>query len=657
MISIILYGRNDSYGYNLHKRAVMSLNCMAAVLSDDDDEILFVDYNTPDDLPTFPEAVYDNLTDQARAKLRVLRVRGDVHQRHAGRTHLVTNEPLARNIALRRSNPANRWILATNTDLIFAPQHAESLTDIVRTLPDGIHCTPRIEIPETLWETLDRRDPRACIDAVMDWGSRFHLNEIVYGVDDILFDAPGDFQLMLRQDLFDIDGFDERMTLGWHVDSNISRRLRMLYGRVGDLSGAVLGYHCDHTRQITPMHRHGSVQNDLATYVDEITEPALPLQRATWGAAGEVIEEISLKRPAGEAYIAALSSILREPLTAPLEAFYRTESFDQTLYSPEHVLPFLVDMFYSAPRDWSIGWVGIYPRSFELFRKAWVALGFSGEILVYSGGDGVDQTRGEPALAGACSRVASLEEIENRAQAIVFEFTDSTGGPLNKASIERDLRFAFRFALAFRQLVTSEREHVASGRAPRRLIGLNAIHNAFERVIGSEIAVSRTPFSLRLRHGFVLPETIPLQAGLDNWLSHMRVGPAGVREDNLIRANGERGHIAFGPYALLWPGVYRLTARFSCAPSEVVDAGLIVEIVSDDRYFLQRELTPGDLLDGQLELQFEVAEADCEGFNLPEIEFRLWTRGTLHSIVIEKVWVDQLTATFVPMAGALLESR
>ena len=55
MISIVLYGRNDSYGYNLHKRAALSLNCMAELLSDKDDEILFVDYNTPNDYPTFPE--------------------------------------------------------------------------------------------------------------------------------------------------------------------------------------------------------------------------------------------------------------------------------------------------------------------------------------------------------------------------------------------------------------------------------------------------------------------------------------------------------------------------------------------------------------------------------------------------------------------------
>src|SRR3712207_9314169 len=121
MISIVLYGRNDNYGYNLHKRAALSFNCMAEVLTDEADEILFVDYNTPNDFPTFPEAIQDTLTRQARQKLRIFRVRPHVHERFRPKTRLVALEPISRNVAIRRSNPANRWILSTNTDMIFVP--------------------------------------------------------------------------------------------------------------------------------------------------------------------------------------------------------------------------------------------------------------------------------------------------------------------------------------------------------------------------------------------------------------------------------------------------------------------------------------------------------------------------------------------------------
>ena len=58
VISIITYGRNDNYGYNLVKRTAIAFNCLAEVLTKDD-EILFADYNTPDHLPTLPEFIWD----------------------------------------------------------------------------------------------------------------------------------------------------------------------------------------------------------------------------------------------------------------------------------------------------------------------------------------------------------------------------------------------------------------------------------------------------------------------------------------------------------------------------------------------------------------------------------------------------------------------
>ena len=49
MISVITYGRNDNYSFNLTKRVALGFNCLAEVLTEKD-EILFVDYNTPEHL-------------------------------------------------------------------------------------------------------------------------------------------------------------------------------------------------------------------------------------------------------------------------------------------------------------------------------------------------------------------------------------------------------------------------------------------------------------------------------------------------------------------------------------------------------------------------------------------------------------------------------
>src|SRR5262249_46522361 len=157
-----------------------SLNCIAEMLSDRDDEMIFVDYNTPDDLPTFIEAIYDTLTERARRRLRVLRVRAGVHDRlYRGRTHLAALEPICRNIAVRRCNPDNRWILSTNTDMVFVPRDGVSdLAGIARELPDGHYVLPRFELPEPLWESFSRQDPVAIMKACEELGRALHLNEV-----------------------------------------------------------------------------------------------------------------------------------------------------------------------------------------------------------------------------------------------------------------------------------------------------------------------------------------------------------------------------------------------------------------------------------------------------------------------------------------------
>ena len=252
MISVIVYGRNDNHGYNLPRRAALSLNCIAHVLSEED-EILFVDYNTPDDLPTFPEAISDTLTPWTRKRLRVLRVRPRDHAAAAAATRLPVVEPIARNVALRRSRPS-RWILSTNTDMLFIPNGAMLLQGLLADLEDGFYQLPRFELPEGLWESLDRSDPARALETLAGWRARLPLDERVYADGHTLFDGPGDFQLFLRDDLFAIDGFDERMVHGWHVDANIARRMALRGRSAQSLEHLLAGYHCDHTRQASIYH-------------------------------------------------------------------------------------------------------------------------------------------------------------------------------------------------------------------------------------------------------------------------------------------------------------------------------------------------------------------------------------------------------------------
>jgi hypothetical protein len=109
------------------------------MLRDPADELIFVDCNSPDDLSTFSEAIRDILTSPAKAVLRILRVRLEVHRRFRQRTHLSAPEPVARNVGLHASNRANRWILSTNTDIILVTGKAPRLSKLVGDVRENGH--------------------------------------------------------------------------------------------------------------------------------------------------------------------------------------------------------------------------------------------------------------------------------------------------------------------------------------------------------------------------------------------------------------------------------------------------------------------------------------------------------------------------------------
>jgi hypothetical protein len=511
MISVILYGRNDSYGYNLHKRGVLSLNCIAEVLDDPDDEIIFVDYNTPDDLPTFVEAIADMLTPRARKLVRTLRVRPSQHARFAPHTHLRCLESPARNAALRRSNPRNRWILSTNTDMVFIPRDGRSLSAIAAALPDGFYHTARFEIPEILWETLNRNSPQTCIDSIATWGKRLQLNEVVYGYPDTIFDGPGDFQLFLRDDGFKVAGCDERMLLGWHVDTNLAVRLALLRGRrVESALEHVFAYHCDHTRETTPAHAHGAVQNSWERFVSDVTSYEIPEQRESWGFGEEHIENVRLSEQ--PEIVDALESLI----PSMGDSLYVTGITNTTdiRYDPEHVVPYIANAIGAYPRTWSVGYDGCRDKAFELFVNLWSALGFTGQILV------PDRTPLGVGAADAKHPVQIVDEksFQEHADFFVFEMgaardddrTLPTG--LRKTPEEGyealsldDYARILRVHRSFVGAVVAEQER---GELRRRFVLINMHNNALCRTAMWRIGMAATPSGTHLTHGFALPDPL-----------------------------------------------------------------------------------------------------------------------------------------------------
>jgi hypothetical protein len=527
MISVILYGRNDTYGYNLHKRGAISLNCLAALLPDPDDEILFVDCNTPNELPTFVEAIYDTLTAQAKARLRVLRVRPELHWRMVGYTHLMVVEPPPRNIAIRRSNPRNYWILNTNTDILLVPRPGfRDLTDVVRGLADGLYTLPRFELPEPLWESFPRADAQAIIETCRDLGPRLHLDEVTLSYPESRYDQVGDFMLSPRQALFDIHGFDERMVHGWHCDSNVCRRLNLYYGgHTGSLADRLKGYHCDHTRVQTGMHQFDMrLDNNVNEFVFGVDSPFARHQAETWGLPDEPIEELDFVHDPPARYVAAVE----RTLGAPQEADYTADAVGLRNFisvQAEHVLPYVASDLTVYPRSARFAYIGNHARMLSLIARCVTELGFETPLayaaaLLKSGPPPDGATPIEAAalpdstkLIQATARPHNAEPIQAAAlppellanyDLLIFDFSlDAAGLGGKPAERITDWPRSLRYSLGAvaRCLEACAELAGAGGTRVPDFLAINANHYIFRNFAGQFLLLTETPFATHVRKG------------------------------------------------------------------------------------------------------------------------------------------------------------
>ena len=192
-----------------------------------------------------------------------------------------------------------------------------------------------------------------------------------------MYDNPGDFQLMTRETIFAIDGFNEQMKQGWHLDSNLCKRMALFYeNKIETLEGKLWGYHCNHTRQTSVFHRQLSPENDWNTFVRDVGSPDLPEQKETWGLKNEIIEEISLfpkkkQSKKKEDHIDRDFSIDRD-------------SFNILSYSSESVLTHLSDHFHHLPLDAHIAYIGHNEKLLTLIKEELKAKNFQGDILTPS---------------------------------------------------------------------------------------------------------------------------------------------------------------------------------------------------------------------------------------------------------------------------------
>jgi len=389
VISIITYGRNDNYGYNLAKRTAIGFNCLAEVLTEDD-EILFVDYNTADHLPTLPEFIWDNLTEKALRLIRVIRISRDLHEQVKSDSPLSILENVSRNAAIVRSNPQNRWILSTNPDvLLVLASPWPTLSDLLRDVPDSFYEMPRFDIPESIWSSFYRTDPRENMGLARDWlvSNKAAVAETVpdwrfqkY----ILFDAPGDFQLAPRHYFFRLRGFDESMNKYLHSDSNLAKRMWLLNGcKTDHLLTKLWVVHQDHYLTGEWAKNFGSiVHNDLFKKV--LYEDKIEANDENWGLQHldlpvfSLAEKIRQQRTCLPQVLPALNGHLplSKDISWEIQPVYRLSHYD-----PEVLTLYLRENLQLMAPGSVVAYVGRNPATLQLLRNMWQLTSPSGKLV------------------------------------------------------------------------------------------------------------------------------------------------------------------------------------------------------------------------------------------------------------------------------------
>ncbi|MBI2240484.1 MAG: hypothetical protein HYU59_06725 [Magnetospirillum gryphiswaldense] len=481
MISVVVYGRNDAHWSNLPKRAVLSLNCLAEMLDHADDEIIFVDYNSPDDLPTFIEANADTLTAKARARLRVIRVREADHQPFQRQGSLPVVEAVARNVALRRVNPANPWVLNSNTDVIVLAKSSDvSLSGLVANLEEGLYHLPRFEVPEMLWESAERGQPVAFMGQLKRHGRRLGLDQVVLGYPETVFDYAGDFQLAPRHLLMEIAGFDERMLLRGHCDPDLAARLAARGYPARSLAEHLSVWHCSHHRGF---RGGGGRTNNSGTSLGVSADSRPPGQQDSWGLATVELEEIRLCG-------GAAPFDLDVPVDGgPAAALECPPTPRQALsFRPADTIAYLADLVWNLPRRTRIGMMGHNAAMAAAVRTLLGDLGFVDPLPTFDQiSEDCDVVLVDLSLDAEQWGDADLEEME--AAVLPLE------APL-------------------RRLLAREAARIAAGAAPRRFIfinlqlaGFRATSQAERPWLSEAVAalcdLAFLPLQSRLAYGFV----------------------------------------------------------------------------------------------------------------------------------------------------------
>jgi hypothetical protein len=236
-ISVVAATRNDNHGGDLNRRMQLFVDGLFEHTErlSFSIEIILVDWNPPDDKGPLAEALnWDRQGDYCTVK--IVEVPREIHSLYNHADKLPMLQMIAKNAGIRRA--AGDFILATNVDIIFSNEIMEYMAN-TELEPDTLYRAVRVDVDNKIREgaALDevllyceeniiRRNLRHYSENVVTKQKTpiYIKNDIKFceknRLDNVLFtNACGDFQMMARENWFEIKGYPEFDMYSMNIDS------------------------------------------------------------------------------------------------------------------------------------------------------------------------------------------------------------------------------------------------------------------------------------------------------------------------------------------------------------------------------------------------------------------------------------------------------
>lgn len=214
-----MWSRNDDHGGNNPRRMQIAINGLLEQLERFrvESELILVDWNPPSDKPLLKNAIRWP-SHRSFCTIRIIEVPPSIHQRYRYHEKIPVHSPVAINCGIRRSR--GEFILLASVGLLYSDDVINFIAS--KALKKG--CIYRIDRCDVDRDVVKFNTLKEQLDYSQDHIIRINSKPQIGagGCPPLHTNAGGDFQLMSKQDWYNVRGYREEDIAAAHADSLLS---------------------------------------------------------------------------------------------------------------------------------------------------------------------------------------------------------------------------------------------------------------------------------------------------------------------------------------------------------------------------------------------------------------------------------------------------